>query len=168
MAFRDISVFDLPDNFFTRIGKDWMLVTPGGAGRCNTMTASWGQVGSLWEKMVVTAYVRPQRYTHDFIEREERFSLCFFPPDSYREELTLLGTKSGRDGDKIAEAGLTVVDLDGVAAFEEANLVLICRTLYRQDMLSACFLDKAVDETNYAAGDYHTMYIAEIEKVYVK
>ncbi|NLW79225.1 MAG: flavin reductase family protein [Ruminococcaceae bacterium] len=168
MEFKEVSVFELTDNFFSRIGRDWMLLTPGAPGACNTMTASWGQAGFLWNKPVVTVYVRPQRYTHEFIEREERFSLSFFEAGAHRRELELLGSKSGRDGDKIAEAGLTVTALDGVAAFEEANLVLVCRKLYRQAMRPECFVDDAPNTANYPGGDHHTIYIAEVEHVYVK
>ena len=168
MPFREVSLCDLPDNMFGRIGSGWMLVTAGQKGACNTMTASWGQMGWLWNKPVATAYIRPSRYTKEFVDREERFSLSFFEPGTRRNELNLLGTKSGRDGDKIAEAGLAVMELDGVAAFEEANLVFICRKLYAQTMQGGSFLDERTDKVNYPAKDYHTMYIGEVEKVYVK
>ncbi|MGD9560487.1 MAG: flavin reductase family protein [Oscillospiraceae bacterium] len=168
MDFREISVYEVPDNFFKRLSQDWMLLTVGAPGACNTMTASWGQFGFLWNRPVATTYVRPQRYTHEFIEREERFSLSFFAPGEHRRALEVLGSKSGRDGDKIALAGLTVVDVDGVAGFEEAVLTLVCRKLYRQQMLPECFLDKAADEANYPNMDYHTIYIGEVEHVFVK
>lgn len=164
--FREISPKDWDCNPFERIGADWMLVTAGNADACNTMTASWGQMGVLWNKPVATCYLRPSRYTREFVEREGRYSLSFFAPGSRRNELTLLGTKSGRDGNKIAEAGLTPVLLDGVPAFAEANLVLVCRTLYKQDLLEECFMDAKVAQSNYPDKDYHRMYVGLIEKVY--
>lgn len=106
MAFREISVEQLKDNPFTLINKDWMLITAGDAEKHNTMTASWGGVGELWGKYVSTIYIRPQRYTLEFVEREEYYSLCFFGPE-YRQALSLCGSKSGRDVDKDAATGLT-------------------------------------------------------------
>ena len=88
MAFREITVENLKDNPFTLINKDWMLITAGNAQSHNTMTASWGGVGELWGKYVSTIYIRPQRYTLEFVEREDYYSLCFFDP-AYRETLTL-------------------------------------------------------------------------------
>ena len=106
MAFREISVEQLKDNPFTLINKDWMLITAGDGEKHNTMTASWGGVGELWGKYVSTIYIRPQRYTLEFVEREEYYSLCFFGPE-YRQALSLCGSKSGRDVDKDAATGLT-------------------------------------------------------------
>lgn len=167
MAFTEISPYEMQGNPFSMIFKDWMLVTAGDETRCNTMTASWGQMGIMWNKPVVNVYIRPQRYTREFVEANERFSLSFFEPGTRRAELNLLGTKSGRDGDKIAEAGLHVTHLGGVPTFEEARLVLVCRKLYRQDIDGAHFLQTELDGRHYAEKDYHRMYVAEVEKVFV-
>ena len=166
MPFREISTRDLTMNVFERIGTDWMLVTAGDENSHNTMTASWGQFGFLWNKPVATVYVRPQRYTREFMEREEHFSLSFFAPGERRQALNLLGTKSGRDGDKISEASLHVQMLEGAPAFEEAQLVVVCRKLYAQDMQTECFLDEAVVKTMYPRQDFHRMYVGEIIRVY--
>ena len=88
MAFREISVEQLKDNPFTLINKDWMLITAGDGEKHNTMTASWGGVGELWGKYGSTIYIRPQRYTLEFVEREDYYSLCFFGPE-YRQALNL-------------------------------------------------------------------------------
>ena len=106
MAFREISVEELKDNPFTLINKDWMLITAGNREKHNTMTASWGGVGELWGRYVSTIYIRPQRYTLEFVEREDYYSLCFFGPDC-RQALNLCGSKSGREVDKDAATGLT-------------------------------------------------------------
>ena len=164
--FKEIAPQAIPDNVFQRIGTDWMLVAAGDEAHCNAMTASWGQLGVLWSKPVATCYIRPSRYTREFVEREGRYSLSFFAPGTHRNELNLLGTKSGRDGDKIAESGLSRVMLNGVPAFAEASMVLVCRTLYKQDLLEDCFVDSGVATTHYPLKDYHRMYVGEIEKVY--
>ena len=145
MAFREISVEQLEDNPFTLINKDWMLITAGDAEKHNTMTASWGGVGELWGKYVSTIYIRPQRYTLEFVEREEYYSLCFFGPE-YRQALSLCGSKSGRDVDKDAATGLTPCFDQAAPYYEQARLVFLCRKLYRQDMVERAFLDKGLLE----------------------
>ena len=75
---KEHSVYDWNDNLFSRINKDWMLVTAGNQEKCNTMTASWGGAGVLWNKPVSFIFIRPQRYTMSFIEREPYYSLAFF------------------------------------------------------------------------------------------
>lgn len=153
-------------NPFTLIGDQWMLITAGTPEHCNTMTASWGGVGVLWAEPSATCYIRPQRYTKEFIDKEELFSVSFLK-DGHRDALKLCGSVSGRDHDKIKEAGLTPVFIDGVPAFEEADTILICRKMYRTSMNPADFIDKDADNKFYPEKDYHDMYIAEIVKAVV-
>ena len=146
-----------------------MLITAwdGEKGRANAMTASWGCMGELWNKPVAVCFVRPQRFTHTLTEKADRVSLCFFG-DDYRQELgKIFGRKSGRDGDKAAEAGFHYTYLDGVPAFEEAKLVLVCRKMYTDLIKEENFLDKEVDAACYPAKDYHTVYVCEVEKAYI-
>lgn len=163
---KKIDVKSLQDNVFSLIGDRWMLITAGTAERCNTMTASWGGVGVMWAEPSATCYIRPQRYTKKFIDKEELFSVSFFK-DGHRDALKLCGSVSGRDHDKIKEAGLTPVFIDGVPAFEEADTILICRKMYRTSMNPADFIDKDADSKFYPEKDYHDMYIAEIVKAVV-
>ncbi len=159
---KELDPKDLNDNVFSLIGDRWMLITAGTAGACNTMTASWGGLGILWGRPVATCYIRPQRYTHAFVDREAYFTLSFFP-EEYRAALNLCGSKSGRDVDKVKECDFTVKTGEGGAPyFEEAELVLVCRKLYKQELEPVGFLDKTVLEKNYPQKDYHTMYIGEI------
>ncbi len=167
MGFKQVDVAELELNPFKAIGRQWMLVTAGDEASHNTMTASWGGLGVLWGLNVATAYVRPQRYTKQFVDEAERFTLSFFD-EGYRPALQLLGTVSGRDGDKIAQAGLTPCYFDGTTAFEEAGLVLVCRKLYAADIAPECFVDKAVDARIYPTHDYHTMYVGEVERALVR
>lgn len=162
---KEFDIKNLEFNPFKRIARDWCLITAGQKGSFNTMTASWGGVGILWNKEVATCYIRPQRYTKEFVDREELFTLSFFP-DGCRKALNLCGTVSGRDHDKPAEAGITPVFSDGTVWFEEANLVLVCRKLYAQPMTEESFIDKKVLSQNYPAMDLHTIYIGEIVKAY--
>lgn len=161
--FKEISVESIADNPFNMIGKKWMLVTAKKDGKVNTMTASWGGLGVLWNKNVAYVVIRPERYTKQFIDSSDTFSLSFYE-EKYKKELAYLGTVSGRHEDKISKAGFTTADLHNTPYFEEAKLVLICRKLYKQKMESDCFIDKSLIEGFYPDQDYHTLYIAEITK----
>ena len=156
----------IQDNVFSTIGSDWLLITAGTKERCNTMTASWGGLGVLWGRNVATVYIRPQRYTYEFVEQSDCFTISMFD-ESWRDALNLCGTKSGRDVDKIKECGFTVVEGEGGAPyFEQARLVLVCRKLYWQDMDPDHFLDPEIDSRFYAQKDYHRVYVGEIVEAY--
>ncbi len=161
-----ISVYDVKDNPFTLIGKDWMLITAAKKdGTLNTMTASWGGLGILWGKPVAYIVVRPGRYTYEFLESADDFSLSFLD-EEYRSALNLCGSRSGRDTDKISAAGLTTVYEDGVPYFEEARMVMLAGKLYFQDINPNNFILPEIDK-NYPEKDYHRMYIGGIKKVLV-
>lgn len=168
---KEIDVSQLSINPMTMIAKEWMLLTAGTKeSGYNTMTCSWGHLGSIWGHgggcPTAICYVRPQRYTKEFIDREEYYTLTFFP--GYKKELAYLGSHSGRDGDKIAAAGLTPVFGEGYTYFEEAKLVLVCKKLYRAPLIEEGFLHQEVVEQNYPQRDFHDMYIGEIVKILVE
>lgn len=166
MALKEVKLRDIALNPFS-IRDEWALVTAGKPGDFNTMTIGWGSFGELWARPCVTVYVRHSRYTIEFTEREELFTVAFFDKDK-RSILSRLGTLSGRDIDKIGDSGLTPCALDGSVAFEEAELVLVCRKIYAHDFISEEFTDPQVDQTIYADRDYHRAYVGQIEHVYVK
>jgi len=156
-----VDVFEIPDNVFKLISKDWMLITAGNMESFNTMTASWGSLGELWNKKVCFCFVRPVRYTYQFTEKYDTFTLSFFE-EKYRKILNLCGTKSGRDIDKMKGIDLTPVKSpSGSVYFDEARLVLDCRKIYIHDLDPANFLDPKI-EKEYPDKDYHRMYIGEI------
>lgn len=160
--FQKVDVKELALNPFDAIGEQWMLITAGTKDECNTMTASWGGLGVLWNKNVATAYIRPQRYTKKFVDEQEYFTLSFFG-EEWRKALTLCGRKSGRDIDKVKECGFTVAEAAGGAPyFEEAELVLVCRKLYADTIKPECFIDRECDMTCYPTRDHHTFYIGEV------
>ena len=167
MAFREVKIEDLQFNPFTKIGKEWLLITAGNEEKFNTMTASWGGVGVMWGKNVVSVYIRPQRYTKEFVDNNELFTIAFFE-EKYRLALAFCGKVSGRDTDKVKESGLTPYFLDGTAAFEEASMIMVCKKQYHQEMKPECFDVPENDEKWYPEKDYHTMYMAEVVKVLVK
>ncbi|HAU5239035.1 TPA: flavin reductase [Clostridioides difficile] len=167
MGFREVKIEELQFNPFTKIGKEWLLITAGDSEKFNTMTASWGGVGVYWGKNVVTTYIRPQRYTKEFVDSNDTFTVAFFD-ETYREALNICGTICGRDINKIEKAGLTPYFVDDTVAFEEANMIIVCKKLYHGNMPPENFDAKENDKKWYPEKDYHTMYISEIIKVLVK
>ncbi len=153
-------------NPFEALNHQWMLVTAGSKDDCNTMTASWGGLGIMWNRPVATAYLRPQRHTKRYIDRGEYFTLSFMP-EAQRQNLVYCGRVSGREEDKVKKCGFTVLESEcGAPYFAEAELVLVCRKLYRQTMTSESILVDGLDAQNYPDKDYHDMYIAEIVEAY--
>ena len=168
MSFKKIEFDQLSFNPFLRIGRDWMLLTGGTKEKFNPMTASWGQLGRLWNKNVFTAYIRPNRYTLEFVEKEECFTASFFTMAN-RKELSFCGSNSGRDVDKVKATGLTPVELEGCMAFEEADMVFVLRKLYTYDMQESGFIsDDGFPQAFYGEEPYHRAFISEITAVYVK
>ena len=164
---RNIDPKTLDQNVFSLIGDRWMLITAGTADRCNTMTASWGGLGVIWGAPAATCYIRPQRYTKEFVDREDYFTLSFFG-EEHRKSLQLCGSRSGREVDKVKECGFTVRAADcGAPYFEEAELVLVCRKRFVQPM-SPDNMPQEIKDKFYPQKDYHVMYIGEIVEVLVK
>ncbi len=161
----DIKKFAVqPYSFFE---EDWLLLTCGNFARqeYNAMTISWGSLGVMWGRPFAQVVVRPMRYTYEFMERHDSFTLCAFPA-AFHTALSMLGTKSGRDGDKIAAAGLTPIASGSVDApgYAEASLIIQCRKIYWQDMDPSHFLDASIGKI-YAQRDYHRIYYGEILSV---
>lgn len=163
--FKKTSVYDLPFNVFEEINKNWMLITAKNPdGKVNTMTASWGMMGEIWGKEAVTVYIRQSRYTKEFVDSQEYFTLSLF--DGYKEELGVLGSKSGRDGDKISEVGFSIEEVDNQPTFSQCKAVLVCKKMY-QDDIAIKDMKEDIVKAMYQDGDQHTMYIAEIVGCYV-
>lgn len=168
---KEISVSELSFNPMTMIAREWMLVTAGNRSRgYNTMTASWGHLGSIWGHggglPTAVIYLRPQRYTKEFVDREELFTISVFP-EQYKKDLGYLGVVSGRDKDKVAATKLTPVFEEDCTYFEQAKLVLVCRKLYHSTLKEDGFTDKSILTDHYPNKDLHEMYIGEIVKVLV-
>lgn len=165
--FTEIKTEELNESPFKLIGKDWMLITAKKDDKVNTMTASWGGLGVMWGKDVAYIVVRPQRYTKEFIDNSDTFSLTFFD-DEYKKTLGYLGKVSGRDEDKISNSNLTLNTCENTPYFEEGKVVLVCKKLYGQYLDPKCFLEDGIDERWYPEKDYHMLYIAEIKNVLVR
>lgn len=164
---KEIKANELSGNPFEKIGSEWMLITAKKGDKVNTMTASWGGLGIMWNKNVTYIVLRPQRYTKEFIDNADSYSLTFFDK-SYQKTLGYLGKVSGRDEDKITKSGLTVDYIHDVPYFKEANEVILCRKLFETTFSEDNFIDKTLISVNYPNNDYHIMYIGEVQKVFIK
>ncbi len=147
-------------DIFKVFDKQWALLTAGNADNFNTMTISWGGMGTLWNKPVATVYVRTSRYTHDFMDGNEYFSISFYP-EQYRKTLVVLGSKSGRDMDKMKESGLTPKQTGQTMTFEEAEVTVICRKLFKQ-RLDSDNIPEDIVKALYSGDAAHDMYIGEV------
>lgn len=161
---KEIKLELFEENAFNMIGKDWLLITAEKDGKVNTMTASWGALGIMWNKKVAYIFVRPQRYTKEFIDASDKLSLSVLP-NSFRKDLGYLGTVSGRDEDKISKTNLTLTSYDGIPGFEESRLTIICKKLFAQELTEDSFIEKDIIDQWYPEKDYHIMYVVEIEKI---
>lgn len=166
---KQIEVKDLTENFFETISKEWMLVTAGTPEHFNTMTASWGGIGFLWNKPVAFVFIRPERYTYEFVERNEYLTLSFLG-DENRQIYNICGSTSGRDTDKVKETGLKLLPTPaGNITFEQSRLTLECRKLYSRMLDPESFIDKQPLEKWYGENNgMHKMYIVEIVNVWKK
>lgn len=168
-GFKKGSIQELKLSVPNLFGSDWSLVTAGVDTSFNTMTANWGGMGYLWEKDVAFIFIRPQRYTLEFIEREDGFTLSFFDHAKYEDALKIMGSKSGRTSNKIKESGLTpIATPTGKMAYAEAKMIVECRKLYGAPLQDVGFIDSTILHTNYAKSDFHKMFVAEIVNVWIK
>lgn len=167
-GFKEVDPKQLDENVFRLIGSDWMLITAGDKEKQNTMTASWGGLGYVWNYPVAYVVIRPQRYTYEFTEREERMTLSFFT-EEWRKALAYCGSHSGREEDKFSAAGISVQFTEaGTPAIAEARLVLEGKKIYVDMLKAENFLDQDIIKNWYPAADYHRVYMLKIEHAYIK
>lgn len=159
--FKEISAKEIDTNLIKAISEEWMLVAAGDKDKFNMMTASWGFAGEMWGNDCMAAVIRPQRYTMEFINNSDYFTLSFYGDN--KDIHKICGSKSGRDTDKVKLTGLTPVFSDNTVYFEEARLVIVCKKQYVQQMKEECFTDK--EPLRWYKNDLHYMVIGKIEKV---
>lgn len=165
MAFKEIDIKELNENFIKDISKEWMLISAGNENGYNMMTASWGFVGEMWGNDEVAVVVRPTRYTMKFIDENDYFTVSFYGDNKAVHKVC--GHKSGRDTDKTKEAGLTPVFADNSVYFKEARLVIVCKKEYSAPLLKENFINKQILDKWYD-NDLHNIIFGRIEKAYIK
>lgn len=162
--FKEIKPHQFSMNPFKLLSRDWMLITAGNREKVNAMTASWGGFGEMWGKHVAFIVVRPQRYTKEFLDKENTFSLSFFD-DKYKDTLSYLGTVSGRAEDKIKKAEMNINYSSDIPFIEESKVTFFCKTLYKEVVKPDSFIVDGITDSWYPNEDYHYLYIAEITRV---
>ena len=169
-SFAQDKEFHLTTDVFTKFSTQWALLTAGNKESFNSMTIGWGMLGTIWRKPSITVYVKQSRHTYKFMNKNEYFTVSFFP-EQYRKSLAVMGTKSGRDCDKPKEASLTPKFLDNGVTYEEAEMTLVCKKVYYDDMI----YERSPESSKhfYPPEDplqsaIHRMYIGEIVDIIEK
>lgn len=166
--FTEIKADEFNSNIIKLIGSNWMLITAGSIENYNTMTASWGGIGHLWNLPVALIFIRPQRYTYKYVEEYKDFTLSFFD-NKYRSILNYCGENSGKNVNKIDKTGLIPLITDrGNITFKQASITIECLKIYFDDIKKTGFLFPNIDKKIYPAKDYHRMYIGKIEHIFIK
>ena len=155
----------LEQNIIDLIGNKWFLLCAEKDGVANAMTCSWGGMGFIWRDNAVFVFVRDSRYTKEFIDVADTFSLSFFD-DKYKDKLTYFGRTSGRDEDKILNSGFTLNHIDSTPIFDEAMITITCKKALATRLDSDAFIDKDILDANYSDGNMHTMYVGKIIGMY--
>ena len=159
---------DFSDNGFNWF-RHALLLAAGDKQQSNAMTIGWGGIGTLWGKTAVTVYVAEKRYTKQFMDNSQYFTIMAF--DERKEEiLNYMGSKSGRDGDKAKALNLhTAYTENGTPYYLEADLVIECRTMYAAPFDPQFFKDDVPKRmySNFSAG-IHSMYIGEVANAWKK
>lgn len=165
--FKEVKSQLVTNNVFELIGKDWMLISAKNNDKVNAMTASWGGFGVMWNKNVVYVVIRPQRYTKELVDSSNGFSLTFFD-EEYRKVLNYMGKVSGRNEDKITTSKLTLMLDNDIPYYGEAKMAVFCTKLFAQEYRADSFIDSSIIPAWYPNNDFHTLYIAEINKILVR
>lgn len=161
---REIKIegFELP--VYSLWANQWLLLASGDFNQrhFNAMTIAWGSLGCMWHKPFIQVVVRPGRYTHEFMERYDTFTVSSFP-DDLKPALNFMGSHSGRHINKFENSGITPIQSKYVKApgFQEASLIFECRKMYRDELKTTGFVDPSIDK-NYPQKDYHSIYFGEI------
>ena len=164
--FRKVKLDDISFEANKMFDNEWAVLAASKKDESsNCLTISWGSYGELWGKPIMVAYVRPERFSHEFIDDSEYFSINFFD-EKYKKETLYLGTHSGRDEDKVGKVGFHYIDGEKCKYFEEANLVFVLRKIYSDNFKKENFIDQSIVDKIYGEnGQLHTFYIGEIVEV---
>jgi flavin reductase (DIM6/NTAB) family NADH-FMN oxidoreductase RutF len=164
--FKSLNPLELEIKALSVLRNEWGLLTAGSLEDFNMMTIGWGYFGTMWNKPVFGAVVRPNRHTYGYLEKNDLFTVSFFK-EEYRDKLQFCGTKSGRDVNKAFETGLKPATKEGAVFFEQADTILVCKKISFLDFKPENFLDPAIID-NYPEKQFHRLYIGEVLKILKK
>lgn len=169
---KEVNVWDYAGHIMGNIQKGALLTTKA-EGQVNTMIIGWGHIGVEWGRPIFIAYVRESRYTKQLLDKNGEFTVNVALGEPDKQIVSVCGTKSGRDMDKIAALGLTLEDGETVSVpgIKQMPLTLECKVIYKQDQDKNA-IDPECDARYYAKGtpnegDYHTVYYGQITKAYI-
>ena len=162
---KEININEFNYNAFNKFGKDWALIVLKDDKEDNAMTISWGQLGILWSRPTISVYVRNTRYTKHMLDNSDTFSVCFFN-EKYRNELSICGTKSRKELDKITACNFTRSYENDTLYLKEANIVFILKKIYQVDLPIIDSTHPSIKK-HYNEGEYHTQYIGEVVKILI-
>ena len=166
-VFQPVNPEDIENGAYSFVGEKIIISSMKGD-KVNAVSAAWGGVGYGWTKRVTFIFVRKSRYTKDCIDESGEYSISFMDQEKYRGALKYLGLVSGRDEDKISGSRLTVNYDDGIPYIDEAREVITCKVIYKQEFDKDCFVDKNIIEELYKDGDYHILYVGEVQKIMLR
>ena len=132
---------------FTKFDHDWAILTAGNKDDFNSMTISWGGLGTLWNKPVAFLFVKPTRYTFEFVSKHDEITISFYDKE-YKKALAIFGSKSGRDIDKASATGFTPKFLDHGVTYEQAKETIVCKKLFMQQLDKSKFPESVLDFYN--------------------
>lgn len=164
--FKKVNINSLSENYFNTLNNDNALLTAGNKDNFNTMTISWASFGFLWNRPVIFCFVRPQRYTFEFMNKNHYFTLSFFDSE-YKKALDYCGSHTGRNTDKMKETELVSYATGlGNIIYEQIRLAFECKKLYADNINPEAFIDQSIIKSSYQKNDFHRMYIGEIVNCY--
>lgn len=170
--FNEISPEEMHDNVFTLVGKDFTVITAGKEEHFNSMLGSGGGLGLLFMKPTTWCILRADRYTLEIIQKEQTYTMSYFPHE-YKEQILFLGSKSGRDSEKMKEVELTSIQTpSGDMSFKEARLIIECKltalTTANPDDFYTQETKDYINEAYKEANQYRKLVFGEITHVWVK
>lgn len=165
---KKLTISQLSENFLDQLARGAFLTVKSDE-KVNTMTIGWGSIGIYWNKPILVVPVRYSRYTYSVIDKCDTFTVSVPINNDLKKELAFCGTKSGRDMDKIKEAGLTLEEGQAVDTpiIAECELHIECKIAYKQSMEPGNLIDE-IKTKSYSTNDYHVMYYGEIVAAYIK
>lgn len=164
-GYKRIDAEKIPGNII-KLLSEWTLITSGSE-TVNTMTASWGGLGALWEQPIAFCFINPTRYSISTMDDGDVYTISFYT-EAYKDALRYCGSNSGRNGDKIKGSGLTPLKTpSGATAFSEAWMIIECKKILAQPISADAVVDKDMAK-RWSKDGYHKMYVGQILNVWIK
>lgn len=173
---KKVNAADYAETIIKAIPKGCLVTTKAGE-KVNSMVIGWGTYGVEWSRPIFVIYIREGRFTREQLDANPEFTVNIPLQDMDKNIMKICGSMTGRDMDKIAEAGLTLVDSEeiSVPGIKELPLTLECKVVFRQRQELELIAEKFqrnypqdVPSSNPMANkDPHIAYYGEIVNAYI-